>query len=90
MATVTKVGRKFFWVRGDYEFAIEFEFVLETWHQRTFYTPDFKLFKSEQDYVDSKESSALRTWLREFFSSHNVSDLPMESLRKIEAIIKQP
>ncbi len=88
--SVSKVGRKYFSVVRDGQIHLETEFHLDDWRQRTEYAPDCVLYATEQEGLDAKEASKIRDYLHEIFSRyHSISSsLPLESLRKVRAIIE--
>jgi len=51
--TVTKIGRKYFTVTWTCGLTIEERFHREDWRQVSNYVPDYELFLSEQEYLDS-------------------------------------
>lgn len=83
LAIVTKVGRKYFTVKRDDQYAFETEFWIEDWRQRTEYTPDFVLYATEQAWLAEKEISSLVTSIRQRFDYGGGRSVPLENLRKI-------
>lgn len=80
---VTKVGRKYFTVKQDDQYAFGTEFWIEGWRQRTEYAPDFALYATEQEWKDEKEVSLLLLRIRNAFDYGRGRSIPLESLRKI-------
>lgn len=61
-------------------------FRLDTWQQKTDYTPDEALYESEQEYLDEKEGAEISKVVNDRFKMWN-PNLPIEALRQIKAIL---
>lgn len=90
---VVKVGRKYF-TCSPVNPILAFkrtEFHIDTWGQRTRFTPDEHLYASEQEYMDEKEQQELVTWIRNAASyGGQTRKLPLETLRQIKTLMEQP
>ncbi len=88
-AIVEKVGRKYFVVRNE-NGNFRDEFLLEDWTEHTEYSSSVCAYATEQEWLNEQEASEILKFLREIFSrgSSIASSLPLESLRKIRAIIE--
>lgn len=84
---VSKVGRKYFSVKKE-GYNWETEYHLDTWQQKTDYSPDSQLYESEQEYLDMKQKSEILKQLRSIFDySGSAHLLSLETLRKIKMSI---
>ncbi len=87
--TVVKVGRKYFTVQVSNQSFARAQYHIDTWREVTDYTPDHQLFETVQEYEDSIERTRLRNTIRKIFGGFGANSLPLDSLRKIDAIIKE-
>lgn len=93
---VVKVGTKFFSVSPD-EFAdrtsshMWTEFKLADWREKTNYTPNHALYRTEQEWLDEQEFHRTWTTLRETFASYGSpkTALSLGQLRRIVAILNE-
>lgn len=86
---VASVGRKYFKAGpvGCSEYQL-IQFNLEDWSEVSNYSANHNLYQSEQEYADEKEASEICDQLRTLFMrGHNHKNIPMESLRKIKALL---
>jgi hypothetical protein len=91
---VSKVGRKYFTVenevgegRGGWKYPLQFN--ISDWIQVTEYSPDYVLYETEQELADERESRELSVIIRSAFEcTWKPSPFPLETLRKIHALIK--
>ena len=88
---VKKVGRKYFVCgeenSGDWS---DFQYYLDSWQQKTEYTADSILYKTEQEWLDEHEERKLSEQIENTFKvGKNLYNLPLESLRKIVEIIEK-
>lgn len=81
---VTKVGRKYFTAGEGWR---ETQYHLDTWQEKSEYSAKSCLYKTPQDWEDSKEHSILAMKMRKAFD-YGGSRLSLDSLRKISEIIK--
>jgi hypothetical protein len=88
-ATVSKVGRKYFSVKLDGPYPMEREYHVEDWRERTECFPVTKLYASEQEYADEKETAVIWRQLRHVFSAYTTSGFDLPRLRKIIAIVRE-
>lgn len=90
VATVTKVGRKFFTANvkegNGYDFAHQFTIddlrCVETWR-----APE--LYESRQDWLDEKEANRLNAKVENFFRQLGRYRLTLDQARRINAIIDE-
>lgn len=80
---VTKVGRKYFTVKRDEQYAFGTEFWIEDWRQKTEYSNDHALYETEQEWLDEKETFSLLDDIRKAFDYGMGRTIPLENLRKI-------
>ncbi len=83
---VVSVGRKYFSLK--YEDYIPIEFHIDTWRQKTEFCENHKLYESEQEWLDEKESDeiAQKIW-KTFEYGRNTKNIPLPDLRTINEII---
>lgn len=89
---VTRVGRKrFYCVPQEFPWHREIAFFLADWsHDAGGYFPDYQLYETEQDWLDSKERSDLAKFISKSFEyGRNTMGVSLENLRAIRAIIEQ-
>lgn len=84
---VISVGRKYFTVEGIGDYKPQITFHLDSWRQKTNFSPDHVLYVTEQEWLDEKEASKLVQEIRDAFSRWNSQDFTTEQLRQIHAII---
>lgn len=87
---VTKVGRKYFTVKAadDNIGWSASQYHIDGWNEKTDYSPNSRLYPSEQAWKDEKEESQLARKIYDAFEyGRNKGGLPLESLRAIDAII---
>jgi len=87
---VTKVGRKYFTLvidNRDNDWSAT-QFHIETWCENTEYASDHYLYKTEQEWLDERESFDIckRMWKR-FEYGKNVDDITLPALRTMAAIV---
>jgi len=85
--TVTSVGRKYFKVAPTSRLNNERQHHLGSWRERSDYSPKSRLYFTEQEYNDEKESRILcdKLW-RAFEYARNVLGLSLEELRAMAEI----
>ena len=88
-ATVSKVGRKYFSVKLDGPYPMDREYHVEDWRERMEYSAGTKLYASEQEYADEKETAVIWEQLRHVFSMYNATGFDLPRLRKIIAIVRE-
>lgn len=86
-ATVTKVGRKYFTVARDAHRGWEIDFHLESWIEKTEYSPGWAIYLSEQEWEDEEEASRLYDEIQRLAFDSFRPVLPLETLRKIRALL---
>lgn len=84
---VQSVGRKYFKCATVGQYPAETEFLLEDWHEKTQYTCDYRLFETEQEWLDAKEWRELADKLRHTFNNSSHALLTLSDLRAIKVII---
>lgn len=87
-APITKVGAKYYTVKHQER---EIRFSKKTLEEVTDYSPDWEMFFSEQDLLDSRVVAELRSQLINFFSYtySGPSELSRNQLERIVAIIHE-
>jgi|GEM_PF-6547238 len=87
---VTKVGRKYFSCKEENGWH-DRKYWLNTWRENAGpYLHRYRLFANPQDWEDEKETSRIRTMLREFFQGYGYYPaLTLDQLRAIEKIVKE-
>jgi hypothetical protein len=87
--TVLSVGRKYFKCHtSEPGFTwIEHEFNLDDWRENSkVYGPSYKLYATEQEWLDEKEFQQILSELRNLFGAWGTPDLNLAQLRAIKAI----
>lgn len=86
---VTSVGRKYFSVECTaHNGGKPNRFNLEDWiHDNGGYSPYFKVYETEQEFMDEYESSVLAQQIWETFHYGSKKKLSLEQLREISKII---
>lgn len=88
--TVTKVGRKYFKCKPEGKYWSEVEYHLEDWSEHSNYSPNSKLYETQQEWEDEKESNFLSQEISKNFSYIGVArKIPLEKLRAIKAILDE-
>lgn len=88
--TVTKVGRKYFYVSGNFDIT-DLNFSLESLkHQDPHYRNSKQLYLTEGAISDKYEDAALRTKIRQRFEYFIGNDITLDQLRAIDNILNQP
>lgn len=86
---VTKVGRKYFSASEDKHRITEYH--LDTWCEKTNYSPNSRLYSSEQEWIDEKECHVICKQIGEHFMyGANKAGLTIETLREIKELIERP
>ena len=84
---VTKVGRKYFTTCGEHRWS-ERQYHMDSFREKSNYSANSVLYRTEQEYEDEKESYKISTYISKAFQyGRNVNKLPLEALRGIERII---
>ena len=79
---VTKVGRKYFYCTNGLRYYIE------SWYEKSNYSPRSKLFETPQGWEDEKEVDRIALFISACFDySTNRKNLSLDKLQKIEKII---
>ena len=82
---VTKVGRKYFTIKLDWR---EIQFHLKDWREKSNYSPNHKLYTTEQEYYDYKESVDICSEINKAFEyGRNTKNLSLEALQEIKKYI---
>lgn len=88
---VISVGRKYFKCRpvGSTYRHEEAEYHLDTWREKTDYTPSSALYETEKEWDDEKERDLLFSKISNEFShyAHKKTSLSIETLRQIAALL---
>jgi len=80
---VTKVGRKYFYAAAEGREDYPTTFHLGSWHERTEYTANQKLYADPQERENEKESTKLLRLIRQNVDRLRIGDLPVGRLRHI-------
>lgn len=84
---VTKVGRKYFYVAFKYCGQL-LGFHIDTWRQKSEYTPDFHLYENKQEYLDLVKKKVLLLKIEEKLRyTSNCDDYTLEQVEKIAEIL---
>jgi len=83
--TVSKVGRKYFWL----EEMPRTKFEIENLSEVTEYAPDWELYFTKQEILDEQEFNDLVMNIRLKFDRSGRVDLTLDQLRRINAIIEE-
>ena len=84
---VTKVGRKYFVTGEGYQAR---QFHLSDWTENTQYSATARLYESEQDWADEKESARLCGDIGKSFEyGKNRRGLSLDVLRKIHGLLEE-
>ena len=84
---VSRVGRKYFEATAASGFPSH-EYRIDTWDQRTEYTPESVLYETEEEFFVEKERSEK---VRDIFKAfrYGYSELPIECVREMHAAMMQ-
>ena len=88
--TVVSVGRKYFKCRpvgGDEWYDTEYH--IETWSEKTEYCKNHKLYETEQEWFDERESRSIFNHICQVFNAYGKCVIPLDSLRRIKAILEE-
>jgi len=86
--TVTKVGRLYFTCETAAPYKFAKEYLIETWRERTQYTPDSRLYLTEAEFQDEQESQQICQRLGKAFEyGHNIHKIDLATLRRIAALV---
>lgn len=85
ICVVSKVGRKYFTVnmlyRNGSNRAIEVQFQLHDWVEKTNHNPSYRLWSSKQAWLDFRERNTWVKIFRDSFGSHPKPGFSLEQLR---------
>lgn len=84
---VRKVGRKYFECSKKLDDYFVTQYHLDTWREKTEYTPDSELYENPQDWEDQNAAVKIAAEIRDHFSRHYRPVLPLDKLRQIRDII---
>ena len=83
---VTKVGRKYFTLRGDWR---ETQFHLDNWREKSNYMPTQQIYETEQSCKDEIEEKEISNRIYKAFEyGHNTQEVPLPALREIERLLR--
>lgn len=89
--TVTKVGRKYFYVVFD-GWSYEVKIDIDTWRESvTIGCPEWQLYVNELHYKEVQEAKELYRKLKDKYFCHynNVHDLSLNQLKRIMEIVEE-
>ena len=85
---VTKIGRKYFWVKFGGSYHIRFN--LTDWKQVTEYSKDYFLYESQEEYdLKVKREEIEKHLLYYFRSTGCLKNLTIDQLEKIQSILDE-
>ena len=85
---VTKVGRKYFYLRECIEDWREIAFCIDTWEEHTDYNPRYRVFSTRGEWEDYKEVKAYVAAFRERFKySWSGTSLTLPQLKAAAKIL---
>ena len=84
---VTSVGRKYFTAKSKDGYQFETKFHLSNGFEASDYSPGYRVYESEQEYLDDVELERLANNLREAFSGYGKTKFTLEQLRAVAAIL---
>ena len=79
---VVKVGRKYFEVRQNKTTKYTSQFHLEDWREKSEYTPRYRIYESEQHYLDEIERDKLHRCIQEKFHYRYNNKFTLQQLRE--------
>lgn len=86
---VVAVGRKYFAVQTSDKWEHEYQFHVDTWAEKTNYSPCYCLYETAQEWEDEKEANDLFSAIRkEHFERYGRGKLSLHQLRKIAEIVE--
>jgi hypothetical protein len=85
---VVKVGRKYFSIKIE-RISRPIEFHLENWSQKTDYSPDYRLYESEQSYKDKLKRDKYITAFHGVFNcgAYAQKNMTLENLEKAAELL---
>ena len=87
MCVVSKVGRKYFWVKENEGAWSEIQFYIEDWIQTTNYTCDYVLYENRQAWEDAKTAVEYRGAIRREFDYDGARKYTLSQLMKVTEIL---
>lgn len=85
---VVKVGRKYFTVKTDDKWALERQYRIDDWREKTEYSASARLYESEQVLLDEKEERSICSKIKATFEfGNNPTKVSLDKLRQIQAIL---
>ncbi len=89
---VVKVGRLYFTINepDSVRHWAEEQVSIEDWFVKSDFSTREKVWESEQELLDHRESCKIGEQLRIMFGGYGTPTFPLEKLRRIKAIIEEP
>lgn len=88
---VKSVGRKCFTCGPPNESKwAETQYKIETWEEKSDYCANHKLYETQQQWEDEKESNEIYAEIRTKFNHYGKCDFSLDTLRAIKSLIQQP
>jgi hypothetical protein len=85
--TVTRVGRKYFYVvREGWPASMEVTFSIDTWYEKTSYTSKYSLYCTEEEYILDIRAGKWRHKFYQTFSSFGAGHYTLEQYKQAAAI----
>jgi hypothetical protein len=86
---VKKVGKKYITVSHGHSGCAETQIHKDTGLEKSHYTPGYRMYLTEQQWLDEREEREICAKIRDSFGySHNKRNLSLKALRKIIHIIE--
>ncbi len=85
--TVVKIGRKYFDCLPHGKDCARTTYHLDTWRQKTNYSADSVLYRSEREWLEENEADQIRQKISEVFRFGNNTKVNLAGLREIQSII---
>lgn len=84
---VSKIGRKYFYVKRNEDSWSEIQFYIKNWIEKTDYSCDYLLFENRQAWENSKLVNKYKVVIRELFDYSSSSQFTLEQLQKVAEIL---
>jgi hypothetical protein len=85
---VVRVGRRYFECE-TLSRAFRIEFHLDTWRQKSDYSPDYRLYASREEWEAEKRQSELVEWFKRIFNTYASPKYTLAALEAARAILEE-
>ena len=85
-ATITKVGRKYFYIDGGYRDLIGFH--LDSGRHKTEFCENYRIVESEESYLDEKEANLINRKIISNMSNYGVCKFSLAQLKAVAEILE--